>query len=40
MVVVDLRGEDRESGHIAGTVHVPDVFGPAHRGLPVPILGT
>jgi len=23
MVVVDLRGEDRESGHIAGTVHVP-----------------
>jgi len=23
MVVVDLRGEDRASGHIAGTVHVP-----------------
>ena len=23
MLVVDLRGEDRASGHIAGTVHVP-----------------
>ena len=25
MVVVDLRGQDRASGHVRGTVHVPAI---------------